>query len=389
MNTMTCLAILGITISVPAQAPSHSTSTAPTTRPWMKQMIIPTVDISHEKHRQVIIESTPGQYLGHPTTVLLRDNRTILATYPLGHGGPAAVLKRSNDGGLTWSDRLPVPDNWATATNCPCIHRLTDAKGVERLFVFEGRNVMRQAVSLDNGKTWTPFQPNGLHCTIAPITIVRIHGQRHLAVYQQGPAPHFEDSPQTIWQSISSDGGLTWSPERKTAEFDGADICEPAVIRSPDGQQLACLMRENQRRLNSMIMFSNDEGQTWSTPVEMPLSLTGDRHLPRYTNDGRLVIPFRDMSKGSRTFGDFVAWVGTYEDLVHRRPGQYRIRLLSSPKKIDLGYPGLERLPDGTFVATTYAVLKKGEQHSVVSIRFTLKETDRKAAALKESRKVQ
>ena len=387
MNTFTFLAVFTITANMPAQPPSHNTSTAPTTRPWMKQLTIPTVDISNEKHRQVVVESKPGQYLGHPTTVLLRDNRTILVTYPLGHGGPAAVLKRSNDGGLTWSDRLAVPDNWATATNCPCIHRLIDPKGVERLFVFEGRNVMRQSVSLDNGKTWTPFEPNGLHCTVAPITIVPIRGKRYLAVYQQGPAPSFEGSPQTIWQSISADGGHTWSPERKVAEYEEADICEPAVVRSPDGKQLACLMRENQRRFNSMIMFSDDEGRTWSKPVELPLSLTGDRHLPRYANDGRLVVPFRDMGKGSPTFGDFVAWVGTYEDLVHRRPGQYRILLLSSPKKVDLGYPGLERLPDETFVATTYAVLNKGEKHSVVSIRFTMDETDRMAAALGKVRK--
>ena len=97
---------------------------------------IPTIDLSDDTQRQVIVERIPGQYLGHPTTVLLKDNRTILCTYPLGHGGPAAVLKKSTDGGLTWSERLPVPENWSTATNCPCIHRLTDSEGVERLFVF-------------------------------------------------------------------------------------------------------------------------------------------------------------------------------------------------------------------------------------------------------------
>ena len=70
---------------------------------------IATIDLSHQKHRQVIVERTPGQYLGHPTTVLLEDGKTIYVTYPLGHGGPAAVLKKSTDGGLTWSERLPVP----------------------------------------------------------------------------------------------------------------------------------------------------------------------------------------------------------------------------------------------------------------------------------------
>ena len=55
------------------------------------------------------------------------------------------------------------------------------------------------------------------------------------------------------------------------------------------------------------------------------------------------------------------------------------MRLLESPVKGDLGYSGVELLPDGTFVATTYAVLAPGEKHSVVSIRFKLSEIDEEA----------
>ena len=339
---------------------------------------IPTIDLSTETWRQYIVERIPGQYLGHPTTVLLRDNRTILCTYPLGHGGPSAVLKRSTDGGKTWSERLPVPENWATATNCPCLHRLTGPDGVERLFVFEGNGEMRQSVSLDEGATWTPFEPNGLHCVVAPITITPTAGQRHLAIYQRGFGDR-DRSPQTVWQSISTDGALTWEPERLIAKFEGADPCEPAIIRSPDGKQLAVVMRENTRRYNSMLIVSDDEGETWSEPVELPASLTGDRHMPRYAQDGRLVMTFRDVALGSPTRGDFVGWVGTYDDLVNLREGQYRIRLLNSPVKFDLGYPGLELLPDGTLVTTTYAVLAEGEKHSVVSVHFKLEEIDAKA----------
>ncbi|MBM4085827.1 MAG: exo-alpha-sialidase [Planctomycetes bacterium] len=50
--------------------------------------------------------------------------------------------------------------------------------------------------------------------------------------------------------------------------------------------------------------------------------------------------------------------------------------------KGDLGYPGLELLPDGTFIATTYAVLEKGEKQSVVSVRFTMKDLDERGAKL-------
>ena len=74
-----------------------------------------------------------------------------------------------------------------------------------------------------------------------------------------------------------------------------------------------------------------------------------------------------------------MAWVGNYGDIRQRRDGQYRIKLLHGYKRVDLGYPGVERLADGTLLATTY--LKYWEdtrQHSVVCTRFTLAETDAK-----------
>ena len=64
---------------------------------------IPLIDLSKDTRRQVIVDREPSQYLGHPTTVLLEDNRTMLILYPKGHGRGAIVYKRSTDGGLTWS----------------------------------------------------------------------------------------------------------------------------------------------------------------------------------------------------------------------------------------------------------------------------------------------
>ncbi|HOQ30179.1 MAG TPA: exo-alpha-sialidase, partial [Armatimonadota bacterium] len=82
---------------------------------------IPLVDLAEEKSRQVVVDREPGQYLGHPSTVLLRDGKTILVAYPKGHGRGAIVLKRSTDGGRTWSERLPVPENWTTSLETPTL----------------------------------------------------------------------------------------------------------------------------------------------------------------------------------------------------------------------------------------------------------------------------
>ena len=55
----------------------------------------------------------------------------------------------------------------------------------------------------------------------------------------------------------------------------------------------------------------------------------------------------------------------------------FRSKLLHGYKLYDLGYPGVELLPDGTIVATTYLKYWDDERkHSVVSTRFSLAETD-------------
>ena len=78
----------------------------------------------------------------------------------------------------------------------------------------------------------------------------------------------------------------------------------------------------------------------------------------------------------SPTQGDWVAWIGTYDDLKQRSKGQYRIRLKDNVDSWDCCYPGVECLPDGTFVATTYGHWEEGEEPYILSVRFTLKELD-------------
>jgi hypothetical protein len=66
----------------------------------LKGYSIPLIDLAGETYRQIIVDKEPGQYLGHPTTVLLEDNKTIIAVYPKGHGRGAIVMKKSTDGGF-------------------------------------------------------------------------------------------------------------------------------------------------------------------------------------------------------------------------------------------------------------------------------------------------
>ena len=140
--------------------------------------------------------------------------------------------------------------------------------------------------------------------------------------------------------------------------------------------ELARLLRENSRQFNSFVAFSVDERENWSEPIELPAALTGDRHMCRYTKDGRLVIVFRDTTRDSPTDGDWVVWIGRYHDIADGEEGQYRVRLMDNKKGSDCCYPGVECLPDGTIVTTTYGHWIENESPFIVSVRFKLEEID-------------
>lgn len=384
---------------------------------------LPRIDLAEKVQRTVLAQGikedgkhSPDGYWAHPTTAMLADGRTLFAVWTYFHGGHAGPMARSDDGGLNWTrldDSLPL--NYWNFNNAPSIYRLTDPLGRERIWVFAHRTLdktspdvreipgrqqgfMPRIVSEDAGVTWREMPPLGAfkqdspwRCVMAFTSILRLKDGSHLGQFHRFKSPYNDDHYQ-ILQSITRDGGLTWS--EPTVVFDGETMkrkkpCEPYVFRSPDGEELCCVMRENWRSGTSLVMFSQDEGKTWTQPVDTPWGLSGDRHQHVQLPDGRLLFVFRDsapqfredLKTGPKRYSrldGFVGWVGTYEDIKLGRPGQYALRLL--PWLGDTGYPGLHQLADGTLVATTYGVLAAGEKPSIVSLRFTMNQIDAMAS---------
>jgi len=331
------------------------------------------------------------------------DGKTMFCVWTLNHGWGEPSMKRSDDAGGVWVD-VAVPTNWnlwCRATNHPgstrggsdrgwlsMIPYLKDPQGKGRLVIFDrGENDrLIQSVSEDDGKTWTPMRPNGLRGIESSMNIIPTRDGKRLLMWNTDWTPG-------VFQAESSDGGLTWANEREvidTSGVPGVTMVEPGVIRSPDGAQLLMFIRDfaKAKAYNSLYSVSDDEGATWSKPKRLPAGLTGDRHAPLYAPDGRLIVAMRDTLRNGTTptFGHFIAWVGRYENVVQGRDGQYRVKLLHSHAGGDCGYPSLQRLPDGTVVATTYIKYAAGPAHqSVVSTRFRIEELD---AMLKEKRNI-
>jgi len=349
---------------------------------------VTTIDLNDHAHRQVVVDREAGQYLGHPTTVLLEDGKTMLCVYPKGHGRGAIVYKRSNDGGLTWSERLPTPTSWATSQEVPTLHRVIDPLGKKRIIMWSGLYPARLAVTEDDGGSWSELKPVGDWGGIVVMGFVEPlkTGKGHyLAMFHDDGRFFTEGGKRTstfrLYKTFSRDGGLTWSFPEVVYQASEVHLCEPGCIRSPDGKRMAILLRENSRRKNSHVMFSEDEAKTWSEPREVPLALTGDRHTGKYAPDGRLFISFRCISpspkRAGRPFeGDWAAWVGTWDDIVEGRDGQYSVRLKDNTKSYDTSYPGVEMLPDGTLVTTTYGHWDEGEAPYILSVRLKLEELD-------------
>lgn len=382
---------------------------------------IPVIDLNDDTRRQVVVDKEKDQYLGHPTTVLLEDNKTMLTVFPKGHGKGGIVYKKSTDTGLTWSDRLPTPENWITSKEVPTLHRVVDKYGKKRLIMWSGLYPARLAVSEDDGANWSELEIAGnwggivvMGCMIQLNTgkghyMALFHDDKRFftsdgrKLYEQDKKK-FNSRMFTLYKTFSGDGGLTWSFPEVITKSREIHICEPGIIRSPDGNEIAVLLRENSRRDNSQVIFSTNEGKSWTNPRPLSNELTGDRHVLKYSPDGRLLVVFRDRSPrvyhkelvkiarerdetnysviaketglGSPTEGDWVAWVGNYEDLHKRGKGQYRIRLKDNTRGWDTTYPGVELLPDGTFITTTYGHWEKGEEPYILSMRFTLDEMD-------------
>ena len=360
--------------------------------PDRHRISIPTIDLTGEtnpadlKRHVVLSQGTATENWQHPHMLLMPDGKTIFAVWTLGHGGACGYLKRSDDGGLTWSKLLDVPDNWKSVKNCPTIHRLVDPQGRARLFVFAraSNGTFSRSISEDDGKTWSPMAPAGFRGVVPPMTVLPVEGGKKLLTWT-----HVDDARLNVPQCESTDGGRTWSRQTfpiDKSQFPNSFPCEPEVIRSPDGRQLLMLMRENNRRYNSLYAVSDDEGKTWSKPRELPAAMTGDRHTAVYARDGRLVVMFRNRrpvpkseangEKGGVPVwgnGKTTVWVGRYADVLAGWEGQYLVNVLGYG-----GYSQLERLPDGTILGLTYCryPYEREAGASIVTTRFKLEETD-------------
>ena len=357
-----------------------------------------------------IIDDSTG-YLGHPDSVLL-NNGNILTLYPKGHGKGAVLSKISNSGGVSYDKEIENPPvSWEKSLETPTVYRLEFTTGEEKLILISANSKwpgmstpggFNSSISLDEGKTWTEFKrfwDNDSEMPIIPIvamaSLTRLKENGEFVDKWMGI---FHDHRFINYKTIltfDENGNYNWSkPQPYLSEYRDietyAGVCEVECIRSNGGKgdELCLITRCNKKTCTSLLIFSNDEGKTWSRPKEAPFALNGERHKAEYTDDGRLFITFRSIErdrkrvKKMRKLGGekkwysegWVAWVGTYDDLKNSTEGQYRIKIAhtyldhqnepSIVANADTGYCGNVVLKDGTIVTSSYGVFSPEEKES-------------------------
>jgi hypothetical protein len=353
-----------------------------------------------------VVDDT-ADYLAHPDSVLLK-NGDILTVYPEGHGKGAIRTKISTDGGKSWTKSVEnTPESWKDSLETPTVYRLTftDGKTPDKLILISANpkwpnmstpGGFNCSVSTDEGKTWTEFErfyDNDSSCPVVPIVAMSSLTQlKENGVFVDKWMGLFHDSDFYNYKTIltfDDEGNMHWSqPEKYFSKYreteKKAQMCEVEVIRSVKGQggTLALIARSNSKKMNSLISFSTDEGETWSAPREVPSALNGERHKAEWVGN-KLFITFRSINRGPEAIKGsgkkwvsegWVAWVGSFEDLRQGTEGICRIKLAhiyndgqTSPEytaKSDTGYCGNVVLDDGTIVTSTYGKFSPDEKTS-------------------------
>ncbi len=370
-------------------------------------------------------------YIGHPDAILFKDGR-ILQVYPSGHGKGAIRSKISTDGGLTYKSEIEnQPKSWETSRETPTVYRLEFSDGTpDKIILFSGNPDWRDgkgtvggfnySLSDDEGKTWSEFElvfSKKDDVTVIPtVAMASLTRLKENGKFVDKWMAFFHDhwGGFVNYKTILSfeNGKAVWSkPEPYFASHrkieKNAKMCEVEVIRSEygKGDELCLIARSNNKRYNSLISFSDDEGKTWSEPKFVPSALNGERHKADYLPDGRLFITFRSIErskkriktnyevKGRNWYSEgWIAWVGTYDDLKKGKEGQYRIKLAHTylnnqnepciTANGDTGYCGNVVLDDGTVVTSTYGcfgdkTIDGKYKTYVVSKRIKLSDVDK------------
>jgi predicted neuraminidase len=159
--------------------------------------------------------------------VLLKDGTLLCPSSSEDHDW-RIHMEFTSDLGKTWSRTGPLNDGVTTSAIQPSILFLPD--GRLQLVCRSKNGFILQAFSSDQGQSWTALEPSNLLNPNSGIDAVTLKDGRHVIVYnpvKKGRSP--------ISVAISSDG-KTWKDVATLENEPGEEFSYPAVIQTKDGK---------------------------------------------------------------------------------------------------------------------------------------------------------
>lgn len=218
----------------------------------------------------------PGATLTDAGTLLVFAEARSLS--PLDLDPRRLVVRRSTDGGSTWSDNILVA---AEGFEPECDH--TDPVPVsldsgEVRVLFRACGQLVSAVSLDDGETWQEYEALQVTDTgdLGPDAIATVRpGPGHGIVLRSGDAQGRvvvsgdteEDGTTKTLLLLSDDGGDTWrvGAQHASADGEGPDPDETALVELEDGTILVSARNGSDSEPGRIQLTSSDGGESFDT----------------------------------------------------------------------------------------------------------------------------
>jgi Neuraminidase (sialidase) len=248
----------------------------------------------------IVARAEPGLLAHFPDVVRLGDGR-LLATYRegVGHVSPDGRIRlvESADGGRTW-DRPRTAVDGPYDDRDPKLAVLADGTVLLSYFILDwstgpghtarGTHVRR---STDGGRTWSDPAPVGtsMNWAVSHGAAAELPGGDVLIPVYGRPTP---DAAHHAMVVRSTDGGRTWPDGGAVlvGAADGMHFQEP-TLTVLDGQVVALIRTTGDR---AYLSRSTDDGHTWSTPeaTDMPAS----SHHALALSSGEVLVTYGDLS---------------------------------------------------------------------------------------------
>jgi len=230
---------------------------------------------------ELFVSGADGYHTYRIPSVLVTKEGTILAfcegrkNSVSDRGDIDLVLKRSTDGGQTWSGMQIIVDDGDHTMGNPC-PVVDESDGTIWLSLCRDNKCVFLMNSTDDGRTWSRraeitkevMDPGWSWIGTGPGHGIQLRKGRLVIPCWAGRGAKFCGQVQMSFVIYSDDGAKTWK-RASALDHDTTDECE--VVELVDGS-LCMNMRSRQGKNQRANSFSRDSGQTWS-PVQFDACL--------------------------------------------------------------------------------------------------------------------